>query len=159
MSIIDVFIVQFGCNVEQLIVVIGIVMSVMLVLLVWFMMFSCKCVVCLVQKMIVELCVSEEQFCVIVDCIVNWEVWWGLDGCLCWINYVVCDYIGYIVEECFFMLDFIGSIVYLDDECCICVEFVCCMDGQKCEDVEFCCVCKDGMVFWFLLLLVLIVDV
>ncbi|MFJ3054683.1 EAL domain-containing protein [Herbaspirillum sp. NPDC087042] len=147
----DGFTAQFGRNAERLIAATGIAMSVTLALLAWLMMSSRVRAMRLAQKMTAELRASEEQFRAIADCTVNWEVWWGLDGCPRWINHAVRDYTGYSVEECLQMKDFIGTIVHPDDERRIRAELARCMDGQKREDVEFRCVRKDGSVFWLAL--------
>ncbi|MGA7813112.1 CHASE domain-containing protein, partial [Caballeronia sp.] len=106
---------RFGRNAEMLIAGTGTGLSFLLALLAWLTMTGRGRAMRLASSMTRELRESEEKFRAIADCTVNWEIWWGLDGEPRWINPSVKEYIGYTVDECMAMPDFVGTVIYSED--------------------------------------------
>ena len=133
---------------ELPIAITGAGLSLLLALLAWQMLTGRSRAIQLAASMTSELRESEEKFRAIADCMVNWEVWWGLDGKPRWINPSVKEYTGYTVAECMAMTDFSGTLIYPEDQPRVTSGFQKAWQGLRGDDLEFRCVRKDGSLFW-----------
>ena len=139
---------RFGRNAEMLIAGTGTGLSLLLALLAWLTMTGRSRAMRLASGMTRELRESEEKFRAIADCTVNWEIWWGLDGKPRWINPSVKEYIGYTVDECMAMPDFVATVIYSEDVPRVAPELLKGLQGYRGDDLEFRCVRKDGSLVW-----------
>ncbi|AMP08041.1 diguanylate cyclase domain protein [Collimonas arenae] len=135
-------------NAELPIVITGAGLSLLLALLAWQMLTGRSRAMQLAASMTSELRESEAKFRAIADCMVNLEVWWGLDGKPRWINPSVKEYTGYTVAECMTMTDFAGTLIHPEDLPRITAEFQEALRGARGDDLELRCVRKDGSQFW-----------
>ena len=140
----DSFKARFGRNAEMLIAVAGTGLSLLLALLAWLTLTGRRRALQMASSMTRELRENEEKFRAIADCTVNWEVWWGPDGKLRWINPSVTEYTGYTVDECMAMPDFAGTLIHPEDMPRVAPEFLKGRQGLRGDDLEFRCVRKDG---------------
>ncbi|SFH72373.1 PAS domain S-box-containing protein/diguanylate cyclase (GGDEF) domain-containing protein [Collimonas sp. OK307] len=148
MSATDDFRGRFRRNAELPIAVTGIGLSLLLALLSWLLVTGRSRAMQLAATMTTELRESEEKFRAIADCMVNWEVWWGLDGKPRWINPSVKEYTGYTVAECMAMPDLATALIHPDDMPRVAPEFRKALQGLRGDDLEFRSVRKDGSLFW-----------
>ncbi|GAC1522145.1 MAG: hypothetical protein NVS3B11_22160 [Collimonas sp.] len=148
MSATDDFRGRFRRNAQLPIALTGIGLSLLLALLSWLLVTGRSRAMQLAAAMTTELRESEEKFRAIADCMVNWEVWWGLDGKPRWINPSVKEYTGYTVEECMAMPDLAAALIHPDDMPRVGPEFQKALQGLRGDDLEFRSVRKDGSVFW-----------
>ncbi|WP_211453183.1 bifunctional diguanylate cyclase/phosphodiesterase [Collimonas antrihumi] len=148
MSATDDFRGRFRRNAQLPIALTGIGLSLLLALLSWLLVTGRSRAMQLAATMTTELRESEEKFRAIADCMVNWEVWWGLDGMPRWINPSVKEYTGYTVAECMAMPDLAATLIHPDDMPRVGPEFQKALQGLRGDDLEFRSVRKDGSVFW-----------
>ncbi len=90
---------------------------------------------------------SERKFRVIADYTVDWEMWFGPDGQLLWVNPGAERITGYSVGECLALHDFPLPLVLEEDRSAYLREYGK-PAGTRGEAVEFRIVCKSGMVRW-----------
>ncbi len=91
---------------------------------------------------------SERKFRVIADYTVDWEMWFGPDGKLVWVNPAVQRITGYSVEECLSMGDFPLPLVLAEDRAAYLRQYGKPKTGTRGEAVEFRIACKNGTVRW-----------
>jgi PAS domain S-box-containing protein len=104
------------------------------------------------QKMAEELTVNlrknEEKFYAIANYTVDWEIWFGTDGKILWMNPAVENTTGYSAAEVMAMPDFISTLVAAEDRDLFTATFREALRGGKGKDFEFRHVHKNGRKFW-----------